>query len=180
MLKEWLKGGNSRSYSKMEINWKVFQMNSEIKLHRQKISSFIFFYLIQSFFSSFSCLLAAYYRGWWCTGIPLPRVRKIDPNLLRRKKVSASNSPPPPPPNQLFHGLRDIRGWRRTEKNYMCPPPPPMIWFGLTPMGNFIINQRIDKWMLERKGVPKSRIQTWYRESGRKTSGLFWIVVSVA
>ena len=51
----------------------------------------------------------AYYRGWWCTKIPLPRVWK---------KVSES----PPPAHQLFQDLRDFRGWRRTCKKKIRTP----------------------------------------------------------
>ena len=60
------------------------------------------------------------HRGWWCTRIPLPRVWKIDPKMLKKVKKCRS-----PPAHQLFQDLRDFRGWRRTNIKTMCPPPPP-------------------------------------------------------
>ena len=42
------------------------------------LDAFFFF-----FFFFFACMLVSCYRGWWCTKIPLPHVRKIDPKFLR-------------------------------------------------------------------------------------------------
>ena len=63
----------------------------------------------------FFCLHVCH-RGWWCTRVPLSRVWKIDPQILKKEKMC----------HQLFHqDLRDFQAWRRTDKKKLCVPPPP-------------------------------------------------------